>query len=343
MTPPRRRLRAAGSVSVVGALAAGAVLLAGCGSNGSDVQDPSTGTSTSTSSPSGSPSTSPSPTAQPVGFMALTGQGVMDAALLRRTAVAVVVSLTPGHPVSGVSTADLVYVEFDRTKHARLVAVYQSADATDVGPVAATSPVDPHLLTLFGSPAYAFAGGPTGFVSQAKVPAVSPRDAAGSSRALFHAGAGGLVVSTSALRATLRSGAPPMAGVLTFASAVAAAPNGATLSHVVVRVPGQDPMTFTWTSGAWTGPAGSRLANLVVQYVPYKNLTPHKSGTVHSAIVVGHGAAKVIAGQHGVTATWSRQYPGIVTVYASGPRPVGLLPGRTWVLLVPSGTTVTTS
>ncbi len=335
-TPPPSRLRAAGAL---GALVAGAVLLAACGSNGSDVQEP--GSSSPAPTTSTSASVTPTPTAEPVGHMALNGEPVTDATLLRKPAVAVVVSLTPGRAVSGVSTADLVYVEFDRSRHARLVALYQSADAASVGPVAATAPADPHLLTLFGSPAYAFDGGPTGFVATAKPPAVNPRDAAGSYRSLFRAGAGGLVISTSSLRASLRGGAPPMAGLLTFASTVAPAPTGPTaLTRIVVNVPGQDPMTFTWSNGGWTGPGGSRLANVVVQYVPYETKTPHKGGAVRSAVVVGSGTAKVFAGQHGASTTWSRRFPGIVTVYAAGPRPVGLLPGRTWVLLAPTGTTV---
>ena len=150
-------------------------------------------------------------------------------------------------------------------------------------------------------------------------------------------------MSTTTLRASYR-GAAPMAGLLTFASDVAPAPTGPTPLHrIVVSVPGQDALTFTWDGTAWAGPAGSRLANVVVQYVAYKTLTPHKSPTVRSAVTTGSGTAKVFAGQHGASTTWSRRFPGIVTVYTASSRPVGLLPGRTWVLLVPTGTTVVSS
>ena len=60
-------------------------------------------------------------------------------------------------------------------------------------------------------------------------------------------------------------------------------------------------------------------------------------------MVVGSGTAAFYAGQHGVTASWARTFPGTVTVYSVACRPVGLLPGRTWVLLAPPGTRVTAS
>jgi len=324
------------------ALVGAAVLLAACGGGGADVPEPSSTPTTSSTSSSPTPSTTA--TAEPAGHLPLTGVGVSSVAATTRPAVGVAVQMVPGARLSGISTADLVYVEFDRARHARLIAMYQSADAASVGPVTATSPVDPRLLTLFGTPAFGFDGGPTGFVAVAKPPALNPRDAAGSYRSLFRGGAGGLVVSTTALRASVRGGAPPMAGVLTFASDVAPAPTGPTsLRRIVVSVPGQAPITFAWSGGGWSGPGGSWLANVVVQYVPYKTITPHKSVAVRSAVVVGSGTAKVFAGQHGASTTWSRQFPGIVTVYAAGAHPVGLLPGRTWVLLVPTGTQVAAS
>jgi hypothetical protein len=324
------------------ALVGAALLLAACG-GGTDVPEPSsTPTTSSTTSTSASPSASPS--AQSAGDLPLTGIPTTSTAALTRPAVGVAVEMVPGHALSGLGTADLVYVEFDRARHARLIAMYQSGDATSVGPVTGTAPVDPKLLTLFGTPPFGFDGGPTGFVAQAKPPALNPRDAAGAYRSLFRAGAGGLVVSTAALRASQKTGQPPMGGVLTFASDVAPPPTGTRpLTRIVVTVPGQEAFVFAWSGGAWSGPGGSRLANVVVQFVQYKTLTPHKSPAVRDPVVVGSGTTALYAGQHGATATWTRKYPGTVTVYAVGTRPVGLLPGRTWVLLVPTGTRVAAS
>ena len=150
-------------------MVAAAVLLAACSGVGADVPEPSS-TPTATSTSSTSPSDVADEHRQPVGYMPLTGVGVSSTAALTRPAVVVAVQLVHGRPVSGIGSADLVYAEFDRSRHVRLVAVYQSADAGSVGPVTATAPADPKLLTLFGSPAYGFDGGPTGFVAQAKAP-----------------------------------------------------------------------------------------------------------------------------------------------------------------------------
>ncbi len=334
------------STRVVAAAAGAAALLGLAGCGGSDALPstlPTVASSVSTS-PSATASTSPSSTVAPAGYAPFTGVAVATAAALNRSAVAVAVQMAPGRSVSGIGAADVVYAEFDRPGHVRLLAVYQSADAGSVGPVTATAPDDPRLLTLFTSPAYAFDGGPSGFVAQAKAPAVTARDAAGSYRSLFRTGSGGLVVSTTALRASVRGAAAPMGGALTFVSPSAPAPTGAkTLSHVVVSVPGQASMSWTWTGKAWAGPAGSLVTNIVVQFVPYKTFTPHKSPTVGSADTVGTGAAAVYAGQHGASVVWTRRFPGVVTVYTAGPQPIGLRPGRTWVLLVPRGTRVTAS
>lgn len=330
-------------VAVAGTLAA-ASLLAGCG--GSTSGPAGAATSASPTGPSPSPSASSSPTTSPapteVGRAPLTGLPVADAARLARSTVAVVVGLIPGHAVTGVRSADLVYAEFDRPGHTRLLALYQSTDAY-VGPVAATAPVDERLLTLFGSPAYGFADGPTGFVAQAKAPTVTARDLV-TYRSLYRASGGSFFASTTALRASAPAVTAPLAGALTFASTSAPAPSSSrALRRIVVSVPGQAAMTWIWNGQQWAGPAGSLITNLVVQYVKYKTLTPHKSPVVGSAQVIGSGVAAVYAGRHGLSVAWLRLFPGLVTVYKRGIQPVGLVPGRTWVLLVPAGTKVTTS
>jgi len=322
----------------------GSLLLAACG--GSSGVAGATSATPSGGSPSSSPSTSTTKPSGPavVGRSPLTGLPVTDAALLRRGTVAVAVGLSSGQSISGLGSAELVYVQFDRPGHARLVALYQATDSTSVGPVDATNPADERLLTIFSSPAYGFDGGPMGFVAQAKAPSVTPRSAVGPYRSLYHAGSGGLFASTVRLRASAPSVVAPLAGAVTFASSAAPAPIGTPARHrIVVTVPGHAEMGWTWTSKGWAGPGGTFIENLVVQFVSYKALTPHKSPTVGSAQTVGSGTAVLYAGQHGLGVSWLRLYPGVVTVYKRGVQPVGLLPGRTWVLLVPAGTRVAAS
>jgi hypothetical protein len=283
-------------------------------------------------------STSSTPTARPAGQAPLTGLSVTTQLALSRPVVGVAVAYVPGGSSVGLGAADIVYQEFDRTGHTRLVAVYQSTQASSVGPVGATAPVDLRLLQLFRTPAYAFAGGPAGFVSQVKAPLVAPRSSA-SFPTLFRVGAGGLVTSTSTLLASDRGAPSPLSGVMTFGSAATPEPTGGPALHrLTIVVPGQVAEVFTWTGSAWAGPGGTRLANVIFQVVLYKSITPHKSPTVGSAQVVGTGEATVIAGQHAAATIWARAQPGLVTTYTIKNVPVGLVPGRTWVLLVPRGT-----
>ena len=330
----RRGLTALAAVAV----AALPVLLAGC-SGGSSGSGP--GSSASASVPTAtSPAPTPTPSAAPtpVGQAPLTGLPVTTLLALDRQVVGVAVSYVPGAATAGLSAADVVYQEFDRAGHSRLVALYQSNDAVSVGPVTATAPVDLRLLELFRTPAYAFDGGATGFVAQAKAPAVTPRNFA-TSASLFRVGAGGLVISTARLRSSVRGALAPLGGVLTFASAAAPLPtSGPALHRLTVSVPGQAAETFTWTGSAWAGPGGALVTNVILQTVGYKTITPHKSGTIHSAQVVGNGPATVVAGQHLAVAVWLRRQPLQVTSYTVSGIPLGLAPGRTWVLLVPLGT-----
>jgi hypothetical protein len=82
---------------------------------------------------------------------------------------------------------------------------------------------------------------------------------------------------------------------------------------------------------------------LTSKVMPYKAISPHKAPTVGSAQVIGSGAAAIYARNHGVSVSWSRLQPGFVTSYRIGINPVGLAPGRTWIVLAPTGTRVAAS
>jgi hypothetical protein len=319
------------------------VLLAGCsgGSSGPGPGSSASGSVPTATSPA--PTQSASATATPVGQAPLTGLPVTSLLALTRPVVGVAVSYVPGAATAGLGAADVVYQEFDRAGHSRLVALYQSTDAVSVGPVAATAPVDLRLLELFRTPTYAFAGGATGFVAQAKPPQVTARNST-TFKSLFRVGAGGLVASTVALRSSAPGALAPLGGVLTFASPAAPAPtSGTALRRLTVTVPGQAAETFTWTGSAWAGPGGTLVANVILQFVGYKTITPHKAGTILSAQVVGNGPATVVAGRHAAAAVWLRRYPLQVTSFTVGSIPLGLAPGRTWVLLVPVRTRLVAS
>ena len=113
------------------------MLLAGCGS-GAGAGSSSFPLATSASS---SPSSTASGTTRPspVATAPLTGLPAGSAAALASPIVVVDVQVIGGGVgLRGVGQADVVYQEFDNPGISRLIAAFQSQDAT-VGPVAATA------------------------------------------------------------------------------------------------------------------------------------------------------------------------------------------------------------
>jgi hypothetical protein len=248
-----------------------------------------------------------------------------------------------GTGLRGIDRADLVYQEFNRAGSSRLVAAYQSTDAV-VGPVAATAPLDVRVTSLMALPVLAFAGGPTGFVKQVGPTAVTPRST-GTYGTLFSRSGSLLYVSTAALRASAPKAPPAPQGLLPFGGPSVAEASGAkAVHHVTVAVPGAPVETWSLVGRGWVGPGGAVVTNLVVQNVAYKSITSAKDPTVHSALVVGTGTATVVGGGYAAVCTWSRPQPlQITNFFDAHALPVGLAPGRTWIVLAPAGTKVTTS
>jgi len=274
----------------------------------------------------------------------LTGLPAASAAALTSPIVVVDVGvLSGGAGLRGVGQADLVYQEFDNPGISRLIAAFQSQDAM-VGPVAATAPVDARVVALMAMPILGFNGGPTGFVKQVGPTVATPRSTATFATLYVHSGS--LVyVSTATLRASAPKAPAAPQGLLDFGGpTVAAATGAASVRHVTVTVPGQAPIYWSYDGTGWVGPGGVTVTNLVVQDVPYKALTSSKDPTVHTAELIGSGAAMLFGGGYGAAVTWSRPQPLKITNYFdSRTLGVALMPGRTWIILAPAGTKVTTS
>lgn len=336
------RRRSAG----VTALAALAVLASGCAAaGGGEREAPATPLWSSTGA-----SASATRSAEPDAPLApLTGLPV-DAGVAERPAVAVAVADRAGHPTPrGLAAADVVYEEYDGPRSRHLVAVFQSRDAHRIGPVDMTRPVDVKLLPVLRA-AYAYAGGPTGFVSQvtaAGIAGVSPSD----EPKAFRGSGSSTETSTSRVLRGVGGHLRPPPGVLDFAeSDDPLAEETEEASRVRVAVPGQRDQVWTYdTEGSrWrrTGGDGVEVtaANLIVQRTPYKTVVNKHVGSVRSALAVGRGSCVVLSRGRTASCAWSRPGRERQTNYSdSTAAPLGLQPGSTWVLLVPRGTKVATS
>ncbi len=333
----------------------GLVLLTAC-SGPTPVAAPagSPTSSSSTTSPSAS-TASASPPA--FGLAPLTGLPQASSVAAARPAVTVVVDVRTGAAGStapvGLNRADLVFAEYDDPGSSRLLAVFQSQLAADVGPVGQTRTLDPKLVPLWGGP-YAYAGGPQGFVGRLAPAGVV--DAGLAARPTgYHHGAGVLLASTSALLAAtpaaLSKGLRAPAGYLTYGTdgqaLAAAGVTPATTATLVVPGHGSQVWTCDPATGRWQQPQlDVSVSTLAVRLTSYEKvslnhgvapftLTPKPFGT---------GPATLLSGCQKVAATWSQ--PGAtrtVNFLAAGNQPTWLVPGPTWMVFAPPGTTVQVS
>jgi hypothetical protein len=338
------------ATTVGAALAMLAGLTAGCssGSTGA-ITPPSSSASIPTTVPTSAGPT-PSASTTTAATFPLTGVGTNNTASASARVIAAALSASYGQtqPV-GAAQADTVYVEYSDTL--RMIALYQSAPAPVIGPVAQTRPVDGNILQ-FQQAGFANTGGPPGFVTQLDQSMVADLSNAHDPSAYTSTGSG-VTTSTDALRKSTAT-TPAATPLLTFGSPTGVLDKAAKTVHTVTvpAVAGFPSVTWTYDakSGRWHTAdqvmgAGSPT-NLIFQQVSYKGVQLHHpdGAVVPSAHVYGNGAATVVSGPSAVSAVWTKPGPTAVTVYADSTGvPLSFRPGVTWVLLIPSGTQVTYS
>jgi hypothetical protein len=314
-----------------------AFALAGCGGSG----HASTPVATPPS-PSAVPSTA-APTVSPGPAAPLTGLPV-SAAVAARPAMAVLVGLPSGASgPAGLTQADIVYAEFAERGLTRLIAVYQSRDAARVGPVTTARPADPKLLAVFKG-CVGFAGGASGFVSQlsaAGVCGISSVDRP----SLFPGG----FTATGPLYAAAAKGrpAPPPTSAFATPGQPLAAKGLSAATSLAVTPPGHAAQRWTYDAKAklWRSVvAGTPVATATVEVLvmPYKSIVSHHPlTTLSSALVLGQGAATVVSGGMATRGSWYRPSAKLLTNVVDGAQQlVHPVPGSTWVLLAPTGSSV---
>jgi hypothetical protein len=339
-----RATKVGAALAMVGCLAAGCA----SGSSGA-ITDPSASVSVPTA-PASSAAVSPKPSAVPAATFPLTGLGTNSTAAASARVMAAALSGSYGQAApTGAGLADAVYVEYSDTL--RMIALYQSKAAPQLGPITQTRPVDGPLLS-FLQPGFANTGGPAGFVSQLDAATLSDlnptRDAAA-----FTTAASGVTTSTDALRKSTAT-TPAPTPLLTFGSPTGSLAAGAKAVHTltVPAIAGFPAVTWNYDakSGTWgtTDPvlSAGHPTTLILQQVSYKGVQLHHpdGAFVPSAKVSGKGVASVLSGPNAITGVWTKPGSAAVTVYADSKGvPLSFRPGVTWVLLIPSGTQVTYS
>jgi len=324
--------------------AAAGLAVAACSSGGASPSPVSTSTASASPSPSASAAATTGPLAPLTGLPA-------TSSVAARPAVALALA---GPDPSGLGSADVVFQEI--SSPVRYIAVFQSNEAGNVGPVTGTQPTDGQVLAVL-HPLIGYDGAEESyFVKILDRESVTDVGYA-TYPSLYTTGSAGLVTSTSAIaRAVHGDTAPPQLfryrGASTGADTLAVSGvSRPTSVRVTIPGDGTEDWSFDSHNDRWKLTSGGpevEVANLVVQSVAYKGIALHHS--LPSAEATGSGRAEVFSGSAGgsggtaATGTWSKPHlPQVTNYLGSDGAPMAFQPGPTWVVLAPTGTSVSAS
>ncbi len=331
-----------------GLAAAAGLAVAACAASAPNVVQPGAAASTAAT-----PAASAGAGAAPRPPAPLTDLAAGSAADAQRRAVALVLS---GSDPRGLTSADVVYQEF--AAPVRYIAVFQSKEATGVGPLTGTQPTDGQALSVL-RPLFGYDGGTPVFTKVLDHTDVTDLGFT-HHRALYSTAGPGVSASTKAVQHAVHgNGAPPQIFYYRGEGAQSAMLASSHLSRPAsakVTIPGYGTESWSYDSktGLWMLAAGGpkvQVANVVVQMVSYKQaVVSHKAGTsVPSARLIGKGTVEVLSGSAGGSGTaapgrWSKPHLNQLTNYIDGNGyPMAFQPGPTWVIFAPRGTKLSTS
>lgn len=266
-------------------------------------------------------------------------------------------------PQAGIDKADVVFEEMVEGGEVRFMAVFQSQDAAQVGPVRSVRPVDPEVVSPLGG-LFAFSGGApqfTALIRAAPVTLVGVDELPKAySKRKDRRAPSNLYTTTEALYAGGNPDIEPPKSLFTYlGDGQAFAPAGvAPATHLTVTITGRvradwdfDAAASLWRRGTNRTPhtveSGEQLGftNVVVQFVPYRNTSSRDAAgnPVPTAEVIGQGKALVLSGPNIVEGTWSKSSAATVTEYKDNAgAPMAVNRGTTWVTFAPAGAATST-
>jgi hypothetical protein len=305
---------------------------------------------------------SPTPTTPPGPPCPLTGVPTSGTQVPQRPALAVKVDNYPqARPQSGLDKSDIVFEEPVEGGITRLVAVFQCQSPTLIGPIRSARAVDVQILDQLSKPIFIHAGGISpvisllqngnliddnvffrGSIVQSPAGRSAPYDT-------YVSAAAGWGLNTN-------DSAPP-AALFTYSSTT---PPGTPVTSVHIPFSGTNDARWTWSapSGHWLlsysgAPAsvanGGQIAasNIVVQtvHVTYGPWLENSVGGLEvQSRMTGSGPLMVLRDGIAISGTWQRtSLNDPTTLTASDGSPIALRPGPTWVEIVPSMVSVTTT
>jgi Protein of unknown function (DUF3048) N-terminal domain/Protein of unknown function (DUF3048) C-terminal domain len=271
----------------------------------------------------------------------------------RRPALIVKIdNVSAARPQSGLRQADVVIEEPVEGNLTRLAAVFQSTDASIVGPVRSMRTSDLELIPMFGRPLFAASGGNAGVVPQlhqANVVDIGNNvSGQGFRRDPGRPAPHNLYSSTPELYQKAPETPPPPKPIFRYLRRGERPGPGAQPVHgIALRFGGSEISRFTWdpTAQIWRrsqngtphmAAEGIQIAprNVVVAEIDY-DLSGQIGRSVPHAIVTGTGPAVVLTQGQAIRGSWVR--PSLLHrlkfIAADGRTEIKLTPGQTFIEL----------
>jgi hypothetical protein len=302
--------------------------------------------------------------AAPVVLCPLTDEPAPAGVVPQRPALAVKVdNYSAARPQSGLDMADIVFEEPVEGAITRYVAVFQCQNASLVGPIRSARNIDIGILGEFGKPLLVSVGGIDPVLDNIAASPIIENDLRVDSSVVQHVPGRvapyDMYASTSALWGLQPAQTTPPAPVFGFSTAVPAGTPAASVaipfssnSNVVWNY---DPTTEQYLRSYGSSPdvlsdgVQNAAANVIVQVVriTYGPWLENDLGGLEVQANLyqdASGPAEIFRNGVEIAGTWQRDSLGQPTQFTSTAGvPITLQPGRTWVELVPSTITVTTT
>lgn len=337
------------------------VLAASCGSSSASVSSPST-TTVAKSIPTTTTTT------QPSDLSPLTGLPYSNPSYASRPALAAKIdNAAQAWPQSGLRHADIIYEEMVEGGLTRYMAVFQSQNASVLGPIRSVRASDADIASpLRGF--FAYSGGIPTFVKDIRASGVKDVGAYVLGNAYYRLASRpaphNLYTSTKTIyadakNAGITAGPPPKLFDFRKTGSGFAAPGAKSISTFTSIVSGSAVNKWTWnsTSRKWdrttngvpqhnTAGLPEDATNVIIEFVNYTNtgFIDPAGNPVPQAHSVGSGNAIFLSGGKEATGTWSKSSESSVTTFAdSSGQSIKLAPGRTWVEFAPVGSSTSSS
>lgn len=282
----------------------------------------------------------------PFGMAALTGAAATSDSMAKRPALAVAITIAKGAPAPvGLDKADVIIEEIGATNQHRLVAIYQSQDATKIGPIGEARPMDTRLLAQL-HPVIANNGEPPQFAKSVGNVKNAINHSYDTDAAAYTKEGAALYTSTAAQYKGVTGTAPPELFLRRTDTLRMVTEGDKPTTKITVTVPGEAPVVWTddVSKRAFVRTSPSiTAANLVIMKMPYRTekISKKSSATVRTAEVTGNGECVVATDGFAAPCTWKRDGAAKFTLLLdSKGYPARLSAGNTWIMYVPPGSNI---